>query len=312
MKIHVERKPKKIKEPNIKKRKTKTIHVGTRKRSVLFLWGLLIASITFGIYKNLTVIDQHTIHETKIIEEKIIDTHGIENFTTNFIHDFYSWENTKEGLEKRTEKTNYYLTPQLQQLNMDMIRSDIPTSSTVTKAQIWNVEPLEDNNFSVTYSVTQEIKEKKESSTASSSYKLVIHQDSENNLVIIKNPIIWSTPIPSDYKVKETKTDSTIDEQAQKEIENFLETFFKIYPVATKEELSYYSKNNSLPIINNKNLLFFELIDLVIQEKKESFLGTVSVKFLDNQTKAFHIFQYSLSIKKDANWIIVNSNIRTD
>lgn len=304
MKIHIERKPKKVKEPKIKKRKTKTIYVGTRKKSVLFLWGLLIASFTFGIYKNLTAIDQHTIHETKVIEEKIIDTHGIENFTTNFIYDFYSWENTKEGLEKRTEKVNYYLTPQLQQLNVDMVRSDIPTSSTVTKAQIWNIESLDDNNFSITYSVTQEIKEKKETSTASSSYKLVIHQDSENNLIIIKNPIIWSTPVHSDYETQEIKTGSNIDEQTQKEIKKFLETFFKLYPTATKEELVYYSNNEVLPVINNIDLLFFEFENLSIQNEKESFKVKLTIKFLDKKTKSFLFFDYFLVIKKENNWRI--------
>ncbi|HFF2554301.1 TPA: conjugal transfer protein [Listeria monocytogenes] len=306
MKIHIERKPKKIKEPKIKKRKTKTIHVGTRKKSVLFLWGLLVTSIIFGIYKNLTAIDQHTIHETKVIEEKIVDTHGIENFVTNFVHDFYSWENTKEGLEKRIENINYYLTPQLQQLNVDMIRSDIPTSSTVTKAQIWNVEPLEDNNFSVTYSVTQDIKEKKETSTASSSYKLVIHQDSENNLIIIKNPIIWSTPTHSDYEVKEIKNDSSINEQTEKEIVNFLETFFKLYPTSTKEELAYYSKDDILPVINNKDFIFSELMNVDIQKNKEYFTVISTTKYLEAKSKCFIIFNYELTLKKDNNWLIYN------
>ncbi len=308
MKIHIERKPKKIKEQKIKKRKTKTIHTGTRKKSVLFLWGLIVASITFGIYKNLTAIDQHTIHETKIIEEKIIDTHGIENFTTNFIYDFYSWENTKEGLEKRTEKVSYYLTPQLQQINADMIRSDIPTNSNVTKAQIWNVEPLEDNNFSVTYSVTQEIKEKKETSTASSNYKLVVHQDSDDNLIIIKNPFIWSTPTHSDYEPQEIKSDSSIDGQTQKEIENFLETFFKLYPVSTKEELTYYCKDDVLPVINNKDLLYSELITIAIQGDKKEFKVDLTVKYLDRKTKYFLTFDYELIIIKENNFVIQRLN----
>ncbi|EAE3409284.1 TPA: conjugal transfer protein [Listeria monocytogenes] len=307
MKIHIERKPKKVKEPKINKRKTKTIHVGTRKKSVLFLWGLLVASITFGIYKNLTAIDQHTVHETKVIEEKIIDTHGIENFVTNFIYDFYSWENTKEGLEKRIENINYYLTPQLQQINADMIRSDIPTSSTVTKAQIWNIEPLDENNFSVTYSVTQEIKEKKEASTASSSYKLVIHQDSDNNFIIVKNPIIWSSPTHSDYEPKEEKNDSSIDEQTQKEIENFLETFFKLYPTATKEELAYYSKENILPVINNQNLLYLELVEVVIQANKGDFKVGLIIKNLDLKSKSVLVFKYDLIIQRENNWFIIKN-----
>mgnify|MGYP004722748805 FL=1 len=72
MKIHIERKPKKMKEP--KQKKAKTIHVGTRKKSVLFLWVILIISIVFGTYKNMTAIDTHTVHEEKVVEQQIVDT----------------------------------------------------------------------------------------------------------------------------------------------------------------------------------------------------------------------------------------------
>lgn len=304
MKIHIERKPKKIKEP--KQKKEKTIHVGNHKKSVLFLWGILLISIAFGVYKNWTAIDTHTIHEKKIIEQQIVDTHSIENFTSNFIKEFYSWQNTKEGIEQRTEKINYYLTHQLQQLNVDSVRSDIPTSSTVVDSQIWEVKQLDDNNFSVVYSVTQKIKEKKEASTTYSNYKIIIHQDSDNNLIITKNPTIWSIPTQSDYQPKEETNKSNVDEETKKEITSFLETFFKLYPTATKEELSYYVEDNILPIINQKDLIFSKIVNLETNLKNETILTQTSIVYLNNKTKSFEIFEYSLKIKKLINWKITN------
>ena len=47
---------------------------------MIALWVLLAVSFLFAVYKNFTAIDIHTVHETKVIEETILDTHKIENF----------------------------------------------------------------------------------------------------------------------------------------------------------------------------------------------------------------------------------------
>ena len=47
-----------IKEP--KEKKVRTVKVGTHKKAVIALWVVLIASVSFGVYKNFTAIDQHT------------------------------------------------------------------------------------------------------------------------------------------------------------------------------------------------------------------------------------------------------------
>ena len=62
-------------KPN-KVKKVRTMKVGTHKKSVIALWLVLIASVSFGVYKNFTAIDMHTVHEKKIIEERIVDTNN--------------------------------------------------------------------------------------------------------------------------------------------------------------------------------------------------------------------------------------------
>lgn len=304
MKIHIERKPKKVKEKKTKK--TKIIHVGTHKKSVLFLWCLLIGSFTFGLYKNFTAIDTHTIHETKTIEPMIVDTHAIENFTLNFVQEYYAWENNKDALEERIEKVNNYLTPQLQELNIDTIRSDIPTSSKVKSVQIWKIEPIDDENYVVVYTVEQEVTEEKETRTNSSNFKLIIHQDSDNNLIIIRNPVFWTTPKKSAYQPPEIKNDLTVDEETQQEVLSFLETFFQLYPTASESELAYYVKDNVLPVIN-KEILFSNLIDPVISRDGDNFQVSLAVKYLDNSvSKSELIAQYELTLQKDENWKIIS------
>ena len=70
----------KKKEKPIKEKKIRTMKVGTHKKSVIALWVVLIASVSFGVYKNFTAIDQHTTHEIETIQLRLNDTNGIENF----------------------------------------------------------------------------------------------------------------------------------------------------------------------------------------------------------------------------------------
>ena len=76
---------KKEKEPKPKKEKrVPVMKVGTHKKTVIALWLVLIASVSFGVYKNFTAIDMHTVHEKEVIEQRIVDTNKIENFVKAF------------------------------------------------------------------------------------------------------------------------------------------------------------------------------------------------------------------------------------
>ena len=75
---------------NIKEKKVRTIKVGTHRKTVIALWVVLIASVSFGVYKNFTAIDMHTIHETETIQLRLNDTSGIENFVKSFAKSYYT------------------------------------------------------------------------------------------------------------------------------------------------------------------------------------------------------------------------------
>ena len=96
----------KKKEKLPKEKKVRTVKVGTHKKSVIALWLVLIASVSFGVYKNFTAIDQHTTHEKEIKELRLNDTNGIENFVKNFAKSYYTWNNSKEAIEARTQAIN--------------------------------------------------------------------------------------------------------------------------------------------------------------------------------------------------------------
>lgn len=291
------------KEKNKIQKKIPVIKVGTHKKSVLVLWGILIFSLCFAIYKNFTAIDQHTTHEKTIVEEKLVDTSGIQSYVESFANAYFTWQNNKEAIEKRTEAINQYLTEELQQLNVDSVRIDIPTSSAVKAIQILKVEKQKESNYKVTFSIQQEITESKKKTVVDPTYEVTVHQDRDGDKVIIQNPTMTSGVEKSNYQSKQLESDGSVDSKTTEEVTKFLETFFKLYPTATEEELSYYVKDKVLKPIN-KDLMFSEIINQTFIEAADKISVSICIKYIDKQTKIVQIFDYQFSIEKYDNWMI--------
>ena len=270
---------KKDKESKPKKeKKVPVMKVGTHKKTVIALWLVLIASISFGVYKNFTAIDMHTVHEKEVIEQRIVDTNKIENFVKAFAKSYYSWSNTQESIEKRTTAINQYLTKSLQDLNVDTVCMDIPTSSTVTDVKIWEVEATGTDDFTVVYSVDQTVTEGETSIGYTSAYMVVVHVDGDGNLVITQNPTISSIPTKSGYEPKVKESDGTVDAATTEEVTEFLETFFKLYPTATEKELVYYVSGNVLEPVNC-DYMFSELVNPKKTQKDDVVFDNVSFTY---------------------------------
>lgn len=302
MKLKIERTKK---EPKPKKqKKTPTIKVGTHKKLTIALWVLLIGSVSFGVYKNFTAIDMHTVHEKEVIEQRIVDTNNIESYVETFAREYFSWQQGQEEIDKRNDRLKNYLTEELHQLNIDMVRTDIPTSSIVRNVQIWNVSVESDSEFKVQFSVKQELAEDEAKKTVLSTYHVVVHVDKNGNLVIVQNPTMDSKPVRSTYQPKQKESDGTVDAVTTEEINSFLETFFKLYPKATDKELAYYVSNYALPTIN-KDYVFAELVNPIYTMNDGKVTVTVIAKYLDQETKTTHLSQYELVLEKQENWKIM-------
>lgn len=293
---------KKVTKP--KANKLKVYKVNTHKKAVIALWVMLIASFCFAVYKNFTAINIKTVHETKVIDKEVVDTHKIENFVKNFAQDYYTWQPSQASIDSRNETIKKYLTEELQTLNVDTIRRDIPTSSTVQNVEIWSVKQGGEKQFQVIFTVDQLIVDGQNKENVSFSYEVVVYVDDSGNMVIIKNPTICSIPSKSSYQPKEKESDGTVDATTAGEVNEFLKTFFKIYPTATEKELSYYVKDSVLKPIG-KDYVFSELLNPIYTKKGNQIQVFVSVKYLDQQTKVTQISQFNLILEKESNWMIV-------
>ena len=266
-----------------KEKKQKVYKVNPRKKIVISLWVLLALSFSFALYKNFTAIDTHTVHETKIIEKEYVDTHKVENFVENFAKIYYTWGLDDNSIDNRTEKLKDYLTDELYALNVDTVRKDIPISS----------------------SVDQIISEGENKKTIQSAYEVSVYVDEVGNMVLIKNPTITSIPSKSDYKPKSLESDGTVDSIMTNEINEFLTTFFKLYPTSTMSELSYYVNEGILKTIG-KDYIFQELVNPIYNRKDNQVTVSLSVKYLDQQTKATQVSQFNLTLEKSSsNWKII-------
>lgn len=288
----------------MKEKKIPTLKVGTHKKSVIVLWAVLIVSVSFGVYKNFTAIDMHTVHEKETVQLRLNDTNGIESFVKNFCKAYYTWDNSKETLEKRTSSINGYLTEELQVLNADTIRTDIPTSSTVSDVLIWNVEQSGNDEYEVLYEVVQSIKEGDQTRSVRSSYMVTVHVDTKGNMIIVQNPTLAPMMETSDYEPKTVENDSQVDADTVSDATAFLETLFKLYPTATDKELAYYVEENVMEPVQ-REYQFAEVLNPVFTKDGDNIKVNVSVKYLDNLTKAEQISQYELILHKDSNWKIV-------
>ncbi len=203
------------------------------------------------------------------------------------------------------ENLKAYLTEELQALNIDTVRKDIPVSSSVRGVQIWMVKADGENQFDVTYSVDQLITEGENIKTVHSAYEVTVYVDGSGNMVLTKNPTITSIPKKSDYKPKVIESDGTVDSIMTNEIIEFLTTFFKLYPTATASELSYYVNDGILKSIG-KDYIFQELVNPIYNRKDNQVTVSLTVKYLDQQTKATQVSQFDLVLEKVGNnWKII-------
>ncbi|MFS1026845.1 conjugal transfer protein [Enterococcus casseliflavus] len=291
-------------------KKIKVKKIGLRKKTTSTLWTLLIISVAFGVYKNFTAIDQHTVHEEKVIETKVLDTNFVSSYVEEFAQVFYSWTPTKEALEQRTEELKQYLPDDLQQLNQEMIRSDIPTKATVEDIKIWGIEPLTNQDYKVLYSIKQRIEETTDSQTEikviKAAYSLTVRTDDESSISIVSNPAMAALPKKLKIETESLQDDLAVTAKDKEEITQFLNTFFTAYPRANKTELQYYCDVPSIEEINKEYIFSgIKSINYFTAEKAVSI--HVVVDYLNTETKAAMTTAYDLLLeKRDNKWIIID------
>lgn len=295
-----EKRPKKQVEK--KKNKPTLVFTKRRYRQVIVYggWAILICSLSFAVYKNFTAIDRETVMKETRIEEKVKDTSGVESFVRNFAQEYFSLNTDSDFKNNRGNQLSKYMSDFLISTSDDMLK-DVSKKVEVTSVQIWNVKIESANNFDVTFTVNQKFGDKR----VSSAYVVKVYQEGVN-YTVTRLPYISTIPSKADHEVNYLKASEDVTAEEREKVEEFLQTFFKIYPKADANELAFYVKGEKIrPIF--KNYQFVSIDNLVINVKGNVYEVEFIVKYQDRETKVIYSNQYLLNLEiKESGELVIS------
>lgn len=135
-------------------------------------------------------------------------------------------------------------------------------------------------------------------------YMVVVHVDDTGSMVITKNPTACGVYGKSAYKPQQYQNDSSISTETMTDIQDFLNTFFNLYPTATEKELVYYAAPGTLDVIN-ADFVYDGLVSATYYIEDEQIKVHLYVRYLDQTAKMTQLSEYTLTLEKGDNWKIV-------
>lgn len=288
-------------------KKTKVKNVGMRKKRVALLWVLLLTSSGFGLYRNYSAIDTHTVYNETVIESRIQNTSGVENFVIQFAREFFEYNQNPEFLDERTVRLQEFMTDDLIQLNQHQVTNYIENESRVQGVFVWNVVQTDEHYLDVIFSVVQRIEGEADlDRVIESAYRVTVFVDEYDGMVITRKSFA-SIPNRAEYEHVGISNDSSVDSNTRHDVLEFLELFFGLYPNADAQELSFYVRDQVLPVIE-REMTFNHLMNPVFAYVDDVLMVEVSVEYLCQTTLTNVIATYLLHLERVGdNFIIVGS-----
>ena len=279
---------------NKQEKKKKITRVSRVSRWIVYSgWGILIFSVGFGVYNNLTAVSTHTVHEREVVKEQLKDTTGLQSYAKNFAKLYFTVSPTSNDQQKRREALDSYLAENV--AVSTALYKEVKEKVTVDSVEVWEVKPVknEKNIYSVLLKVGLTMGKK----SVTRAYSVDIYVK-DNLFAVVKLPTLAT--LPSKAAIEETPVEqgNSIDATTREAVEGFLDTFFSVYPKADEKELIYYGKNLT-PV--ESNLTFLEITNSQISEDKNGIYVRCIVTYRDNDTKLLLEMPYKLTLEKVSN-----------
>lgn len=253
-------------------------------------WSLLIFSVGFGVYNNLTAVSTHTVHEKEVIKEQLVDTTGLQSYAKGFAKTYFTVSPTSKDQQEQREALEGYLSENLSYSSS--LYKEVKEKVSVKDVEIWGITavPNEKNVYSVLLKLTLEAGKK----SYERAYSVNIYVK-DNQFSVVKLPILATLPSKASVEVAQQMTTTNVEATTREAVEGFLETFFGVYPKADEKELIYYGKELQ-PI--KDNLTFLEITNAQMAENKQTVDVTCTVVYRDNDTKLTFEMPYQLTLEK--------------
>lgn len=253
-------------------------------------WSILIFSVSFGVYNNLTAVSTHTVHEKEVIKEQLIDTSGLQSYAKGFATTYFTVSPTSNDQQVQREALEGYLSENISYSSS--LYKEVKEKVSVKHVEIWGITavPNEKNVYSILLKLTLEAgKESYERA-----YSVNIYAKN-TQFSVVKLPILATLPSKASVEVAQQMTTTNVEATTREAVEGFLETFFGVYPKADEKELIYYGKKLQ-PI--KDNLTFLEITNTQMSENKQTVDVTCTVVYKDNDTKLTFEMPYQLTLEK--------------
>ena len=338
------RKLKALKTEQEGKLEQKSVNINRRRWRVLLLWFLFLASGGFGLYRNFSAINTHTIYHETVVDSRVESLSGIENFVSRFAHVFFSNTYADGDLSVRSERLSSFVTDEFLRLNNGMFGHESTHDVMVSDVAIWDVKQYDEFYFEVLFSVLKRIESRNDISLddefndyelhfddelddyfflptpialleetedgsnqlIESAYRVLVYVDDVGNMVVLSTTLA-SMPSRAGYAASQPTRSMAVDVEVRQGAIQFLTLFFEIYPNATSAQIAFYVRDEVLEPIE-RDLSFERFLEYSFWLDDEDALWVdVVVIYVDQLSGMNLTSSYRLMLEEvNDNFMIVN------
>ena len=190
-------------------------------------------------------------------------------------------------------------------------RGEITETEQPEDVELQEAEPEVETSYGAAVTVTTENIKNGDGSvtvqtTRESFYVVEVHMDADGSMVIVTNPTACGVPGKSAYTTPEYQSDGSVSAADMAGIEDFLNTFFALYPQAGEKELAYYAAPDVMDVIGT-DYIYDGLYSAAYYKEDDAIRAHVLVKYLDQTAKITQLCEYTLTLEHGENWKIVKA-----
>ncbi|WP_134704948.1 conjugal transfer protein [Ammoniphilus sp. YIM 78166] len=171
---------------------------------------------------------------------------GVGSFANNLAYEYFLWNKDPKVLEERKKRLAPYLMEGIDpQAGLGI--EGLDSSSKLMKSQVWDIEETGPNQAKVTLRVQYTLTENNQPAYKIKYFVVPITSDGKS-FVVYDIPYFVPTPKKPEIQPEPEKASADIihDSTLTTAISNFLDSFFKVYATGKPEEITYFSKINTI------------------------------------------------------------------
>jgi len=233
-------------------------------------------------------------------------------FAEQFVREYLFWTQGKE--ESRAERLKSFWKPNMDvQGGLDF--KQVQWNSYARNVSAWAIKEREDQSGVMEVTVYAEtilsnVRDPNDQKRVDRYMVVPVKKAGESYLVVgyprFIPPPVAEAPADEEKKEKEN-TGEAVDQEVRDEVEQFMNSFWKVYTTGTSEEIAYFEKNDkSLPGLTGI-MSFSELKELTVRKKQDVYVAECNVLLEDLASGAKITDRYHFElVKEGGRWYVIS------